>query len=174
MLTFSGDLVYLRPLEFEDLDFLYELENNPEIWEISGTLTPYSRNVLKRYLENAHRDIFEVKQLRLCICNKADETIGLIDLFEFDPKNKRAGVGLIIKESDQRNKGAGTEALELLMKYAFSILDLRQLYANVGEDNKPSIHLFKKLGFDKVGVKKDWIRSGNSFKNELLFQKINS
>ena len=130
--------------------------------------------MLKRYLENAHRDIFDVKQLRLCICNHENLTIGLIDLFEFDPKNKRAGVGLIIKESHERNKGAGTEALKLLMKYAFSILDLRQLFANVGEDNKASIHLFNKLGFELVGVKKDWIRSGNSFKSELLYQKINS
>lgn len=174
MLTFKGELVYLRPLETDDIDFLYELENNPEIWEISGTLTPYSRNVLKRYLENAHRDIFEVKQLRLCICNKENETIGLIDLFDFDPKNKRAGVGIIIKEDNDRNKGAGTEALELLMKYAFSILDLRQLYANVGEENVASIHLFSKLGFQMAGIKKDWIRSGNTFKNELLYQKINN
>lgn len=174
MLTFKGELVYLRPLETDDIDFLYELENNPEIWEISGTLTPYSRNVLKRYLENAHRDIFEVKQLRLCICNKENETIGLIDLFDFDPKNKRAGVGIIIKEDNDRNKGAGTEALELLMKYAFSILDLRQLYANVGEENVASIHLFSKLGFQMAGIKKDWIRTGNTFKNELLYQKINN
>ena len=173
MLTFKGDLVYLRPLEADDLDFLYDLENDPNIWEISGTLTPYSKQVLKRYLDNSHRDIFEVKQLRLCICNMENETIGLIDLFDFDPKNKRAGVGIIIKERQQRNKGAGTEALKLLMKYAFSILDLRQLYANVGEDNIASIHLFGNLGFELVGVKKDWIRTGNSFKNELLYQKIN-
>lgn len=174
MLKLKGDIVELRALEPEDLQFLYELENNPDIWEISGTLKPYSKHVLQLYLKNAHRDIFEVKQLRLCICNKKGQTIGLIDLYDFDPKNRRAGVGIIIMEKGERNKGAGTEALSLLMKYAFSILDLRQLFANVGEENTASIRLFSKLGFEKAGLKKDWIRAGDSYKNEYLLQKINS
>ena len=174
MLKLQGENVYLRALEPEDLMFLYSLENNPDIWEISGTLTPYSKQVLQRYLENSHRDIFEVKQLRLCICKTSDETIGLIDLFDFDPKHHRAGVGIIIAEKEDRNRGAGSEAMSLLEEYAFSVLNLRQLYANVTEDNLQSIQLFRKRGFEEVGVKKDWIRSGDGYKNELLFQKINS
>ena len=174
MVKLKGDNVSLRALEPEDLNFLYQLENNPEIWEISNTTTPYSKHVLKLYLENAHRDIYDVKQLRLCICDTTDKVIGLIDLFDFDPKHLRAGIGIIITEKGQRNQGAGSEALRLLMKYAFSILKLRQLYANVGEDNAASIHLFKKLGFEEVGLKKDWVLSESGFKNEYLFQKINA
>ena len=174
MLKLKGDKVNLRALEAEDLQFLYELENNPEIWEISGTLTPYSKHILKKYLENAHRDIYEVKQLRLCICTKDDRPIGLIDLFDFDPKHRRAGVGIIIASQGDRKKGAGSEALSLLSKYAFSILGLHQLFANVSEDNEASIKLFENLGFQKAGIKKDWIRAGEKYKNEILFQKINS
>lgn len=170
----KGESIYLRALEAEDIDFLYQLENNPSIWEISGTTTPYSRHVLKKYLENAHRDIYEVKQLRLCICKKDETVVGLIDLFDFDPKNLRAGIGLVILDDGDRNQGMGTEAVGLLCAYAFSVLKLRQLYANVMEDNKASIHLFTKLGFAPVGLKKDWILSQNGFINELLFQKINS
>ncbi|MGI9547044.1 MAG: GNAT family N-acetyltransferase [Flavobacteriaceae bacterium] len=174
MVKLKGDIVYLRALEPEDLNFLYKLENNPEIWEVSGTLTPYSKHVLQLYLKNSHRDIFEVKQLRLCICNNENEVIGLIDLYDYDPKHRRAGVGIIIMEKDQRNRGAGTEALSLMIKYAFSILDLRQIYANVGEENAASIKLFGKLGFENAGLKKDWIRAGSSYKSEYLFQKINT
>ena len=173
MLNLKGKNIDLRALEPEDLDFLYELENNPDIWEISGTVTPYSKHVLKLYLENAYRDIYDVKQLRLCICSKKNETVGLIDLFDFDPKNQRAGIGIVVLESANRNKGVGAEAIEILYKYAFTVLNLRQLYANVGEENEASIHLFKKLGFEEVGIKKDWIRSGGTYKNELLYQKIN-
>lgn len=172
MLNLQGEHVYLRALEPNDLDFLYVLENNTSIWEISGTTTPYSKHVLQLYLDNAHRDIYDVKQLRLCICNKADVLIGLIDLFDFDPKNKRAGIGVVILTPNERNKGMGSEALSLLSHYAFSTLDLRQLYVNVAEDNLASIHLFEKLGFIKVGTKKDWIFINGSFKNEILFQKI--
>lgn len=174
MLKLKGDKVMLRGLEPEDLDYLYELENTTDLWEISGTLTPYSRHVLKLYLDNAFRDIYEVKQLRLCICTPENEVIGLVDLFDFDPANLRAGIGLVISDISKRNKGVGAETIDLICSYAFTVLNLRQLYANVGADNLPSIHLFEKMGFKKAGIKKDWILSEGNFKDEVLFQKINN
>ena len=171
MVNLKGDHICLRALEPDDLNFLYELENNTAIWEISGTTTPYSKHVLKQYLDNSHRDIYDVKQLRLCIC-KAEMVLGLIDLFDFDPKNKRAGVGIVILEEKERNQGIGTEAIKLLTDYAFTTLGLRQLFANVMEDNSASLYLFKKMGFEEVGLKKDWIFSNGEFKNEVLLQKI--
>jgi diamine N-acetyltransferase len=174
MLSLKGEQIYLRALEPKDLDFLYQLENDTAIWEISGTIKPYSKKVLQLYLENSHRDIYDVKQLRLCICNKDDHCIGLIDLFDFDPKNRRAGIGVVIANTENRNKGVGAEAISLLCNYAFTTLDLHQLYANILEGNDASIHLFEKLGFSKIGVKKEWIRTNSGFKNEIIFQKINS
>lgn len=172
MLNLSGKHVYLRALEPNDLDFLYALENDTSIWEISGTTTPYSKNVLQLYLDNAHRDIYEVKQLRLCICDHKDIVLGLIDLFEFDPKNHRAGIGIVIKDDERKNKGVGAEAIQLLCDYAFLVLNLRQLFANVSEENEVSLHVFEKLGFERVGIKKDWTFSQGVYKNEILFQKI--
>lgn len=172
MLNLKGEHIYLRALEPTDLEFLYEVENNTAIWEISNTVTPYSKHVLNLYLENAHRDIYDVKQLRLCICNQTDEAIGLIDLFDFDAKNHRAGLGIVISDEGQRNKGVGAEAIALTMDYAFSTLQLRQLFANVMTDNEPSIHLFKKLGFEPVGIKKDWVFFNGGYKDEIMFQKI--
>ena len=73
MLTLSGKNINLRPLEPEDLEFIYEIENNEDLWELSSTQTPYSRFLIKQYLDNAHRDIYEVKQLRLVIETKEEE-----------------------------------------------------------------------------------------------------
>lgn len=174
MLKLSGKQIYLRALEPTDLDFLYHLENDTDNWELSGTQTPYSKAVLEFYLDNAHRDIYEVKQLRLCICNASKEVIGLIDLFDFDPKNRKAGLGLIIKNQDDRNKGFGAEAISVFCEYAFSILNLHQVYANILESNTNSIKVFEKLGFTAVGLKKDWVFSNGSFKNEILYQKFKS
>ena len=173
MVNLKGDNIYLRALEPEDLEFLYRLENNMDVWEISGTVTPYSKDVLKFYLENAHRDIYDVKQLRLVICNQKDERMGLIDLFDFDPKNKRAGLGIVIVDEKNWNKGIGAESIKLLCSYAFEVLDLKQVYANILEENVGSIHLFEKMGFKSVGIKRDWIFSNGSYKNEILFQKLN-
>ena len=121
------------------------------MWEVSNTQTPYSRFLIKQYLENAHQDIYEAKQLRLAIClNDTQKAIGLIDLFDFDPKNSRAGVGLVIADLASRNKGIGSEALELVINYSFQQLQLHQLYANIGSYNEISLQLFTKFGFQKI------------------------
>jgi diamine N-acetyltransferase len=172
MLKLKGKHINLRALEPSDLEFLYQLENNPEVWEISGTTTPYSRHTLQNYLDNAHRDIYEVKQLRLTISAISSQTLGFIDLFDFDPRHRRAGLGIVVLEEKNRNKGIGTEAISLMCDYAFTILDMHQIYAHVLEDNAASIRMFQKLGFEYTGVRKDWVLSEGVFKNELLFQKI--
>ena len=172
MVNLKGKHIQLRALEPSDLDFLYQLENDTAIWEISGTSKPYSKKVLKFYLENAHRDVYEVKQLRLCICDMDNVCLGLIDLFDFDPKNARAGMGVVISNPENRNKGIGAEAIKLFCDYAFSVLHLHQVYANILEDNTPSINLFTKLGFEEIGIKKEWIRTNTGFKNEIMYQKL--
>ncbi|MBQ4821199.1 GNAT family N-acetyltransferase [Aquimarina sp. MMG016] len=172
MLTLKGENIYLRALEPEDLDFVLEVENDEQIWEMSSTQTPYSKFVIKQYLENAHKDIYEVKQLRLVICTNDNHTLGLIDVFDFDPTHNRAGVGIVIAEAEDRGKGYGAEALELLMDYCSTHLHLHQLYANISEDNYNSIKLFENKGFRKVGVKKEWNLVGNRYKDELLYQLL--
>ena len=173
MITLKGTNIYLRALEPEDLEFVYAIENNESVWEVSNTQTPYSRFLIKQYLENAHQDIYVAKQLRLAIClNGTQKAIGLIDLFDFDPNNSRAGVGLVIADLASRNKGIGSEALELIINYSFQQLQLHQLYANIGSDNEISLQLFTKFGFQKIGIKKDWNKVQNWFKDELLFQLI--
>jgi diamine N-acetyltransferase len=174
MITLKGNTIYLRALEPEDLDFIHAVENDESIWEISNTQTPYSKYLIKQYLENAHKDIFEVKQLRLVISNYESEALGMIDLFDFDFKNKRAGVGILVKEPEDRLKGYGKEALKLLIDYCFTHLDLHQLYCNISEDNKTSIKLFKNQGFKEIGLKKDWTYVNGFFKNEYVFQLINN
>lgn len=173
MVTLTGNTIYLRALEPDDLGFIYRLENNEAIWEVSNTQTPYSRFLIRQYLENAQQDIYEAKQLRLAICkNGSFEAIGLIDLFDFDPVNNRAGVGIIIQDTDERNKGTGTEALGLLISYAFNKLQLHQLYANIDSGNVASVSLFTNFGFQLIGQKKDWIKRNNNYHDEGLYQLI--
>jgi diamine N-acetyltransferase len=173
MVTLQGNTIFLRALEPEDLVFIYRIENDENIWEVSNTQTPYSKFLITQYLENAHQDIYEAKQLRLAICKIENlEAIGLIDLFDFDPKNKRAGVGIIIQNNVDRNNGFGKEALGLMINYAFHQLQLHQLYANIGTENLPSLSLFTTFGFEKIGVKKDWNFTNNSFHDEVLLQLI--
>ena len=78
MISLLGKKVKLRALEPEDLDFLFEVENDVKNWEVSTTQKPFSRNDLKDYLLNSNKDIYEVKQLRLVIERKSDnQSVGL-------------------------------------------------------------------------------------------------
>ena len=173
MVTLKGEHIYLRALELEDLDFVYEIENDTSLWELSETLTPYSRFLIRQYLENAQQDIFEAKQLRLVICDNNDKPIGLIDVFDFNIKNKRAGIGILIKGETDRFKGYGKEALELLVNYCFTILHVHQVYANISESNLRSLKLFEGNGFKKIGLKKDWSFDGTNYTSEYILQRIN-
>jgi diamine N-acetyltransferase len=172
MMTLNGKNVNLRALEPEDLEFLYAIENNESFWEISHTQTPFSKYILRQYLENAHLDIFEAKQLRLLIEDSSTKKqIGLIDFFDFNPQHKRAGIGILI-HPDFQQKGFASEALSIFINYAFTHLGLHQLYANITTDNAKSISLFTKHKFENIGIKKDWILSQGKFKDESLFQLI--
>ncbi|HBK70703.1 MAG TPA: GNAT family N-acetyltransferase [Flavobacteriaceae bacterium] len=174
MQVLTGSKIHLRALESEDLDFLFTVENDISFWEISSTQTPFSRHILQQYLENAHLDIYEAKQLRLIIAdNKTNKSLGIIDLFDFNPQHKRAGVGILIIK-DEQQKGYASEALNLLISYSFNQLNLHQLFANITIDNKNSIQLFKKQDFIQIGIKKEWIYSQGKFKDEVLLQLLNS
>jgi diamine N-acetyltransferase len=168
----KGQHISLRALEPADIDALYAWENDSENWKVSNIQTPFSRFVLEQYIASAHQDIYSVKQLRLIICNNENKPVGCIDLFDFEPNHLRAGIGVLIADKTDRKKGYASEALELLTDYCFSTLNLHQLYCNITTDNEASVLLFQKHGFQITGIKKQWIRGGDAFKDELLLQRI--
>ena len=167
--------IRLRAIEPEDLELLYEWENNNSYWIISNTVAPFSKYTLKRYIRNSHKSIYETGQLRLMIDLIAGkQTIGTIDIFDFDPFHKRAGIGILIAEEEQRRKGYATMSLKCLTDYCFRTLQLHQLWCNILADNNESIELFQKLGFIQIGIKKDWIKTADGYLDEHMFQLVNN
>lgn len=169
--------IVLRAPEPEDIDMLYRWENDPEIWHVSNTITPFSKYILEKYIENAHLDIYQVKQLRLMIDVKENRThtrtVGAIDLFDFDPYHNRAGVGILIGDKSDRNKGIATLALKKFIDYCFNTLQLHQLYCNITKGNEDSLKLFRKCGFRITGRKAEWIKTPGKYLEELILQLIN-
>ncbi len=167
--------ILLRALEPSDVDLLYNWENDASIWHLSNTLTPFSRFALEQYVMNSHEDLFTTKQLRLMIDlveNDQTRSIGCVDLFDFDPINKRAGVGILVVK-EERGKGHASEALELMIKYAFKRLRLHQLYSNVLKGQQASLDLFKKKKFEVIGIKKQWLLVEKEWIDEYILQLIN-
>lgn len=178
MISLTGKKVMLRAVEPSDINLIYCWENDPDNWFVSNTRTPYSREIIKKYIESSNPDIYEQKQLRLMIQVREEneltlsQPIGTIDLFDFDPYNLRAGVGILIAKKEYRAKGYATDALEVLINYCFNSLGLHQLYCNISSDNAISIKLFTGSGFVLTGTKKEWLHSGKQWIDELLLQKI--
>lgn len=168
-----NEIIRLRAPEPEDLELLYRWENDPEWWKYGNTLAPYSRYQLKEYIAESHRDLFDLKQLRLMIeyC-PTDTTVGMVDLYDFDPFHRRAGVGILVDPLHQK-KRLGTETLRLLMQYAFSFLKLHQLYVHIPVGNEPSRMLFEHCGFLVTGMLKDWISSEKGYSDVMVMQCLN-
>lgn len=168
-----GEKIQLRAVEPEDVDLLYQWENDREIWHLSRTLTPFSRFDIEQYVLNAGKDIFTDKQVRMMIDKKeSSETVGAIDLFDFDPLNRRTGIGILIREN-HRNQGFAAEALKLVTGYCFETLMVHQVFANILADNDKSIRLFEKAGFKLSGNKRDWVLIESRWRDELFYQLIN-
>lgn len=169
----QDESILLRPLEPEDLEFLYSCENDTNNWHVSNTLMPFSKYILKQYIESSAQDIYTAKQLRLIIeLKEGNKPIGAIDLFDFDPYHQRAGIGIIISDISEQRKGYAYRALNLLINYCFSHLSLHQLYCNIGANNSSSINLFEKADFECVGEKKEWLKTNNGWESELIYQLI--
>lgn len=177
MRLLEGKNIKLRALEPEDLQFIFRWENNSAIWRVSETTSPYSKFIIKQYLANIEKDIYEAKQLRLMIDRyKNDEfiaTVGTVDLFDFDPFNNRAGLGILLEDQYQGN-GIAYDTLQLLIDYCFNFLHLKQLYCHVPADNIPSLKLFRKCGFEDSGLLKSWLRSVDGYIDEHILQLVSS
>lgn len=167
----KNNRIRLRGVEPKDVDYLFKVENDTSLWKVSETLIPFSRNTLKKYAESVH-DLLAQGQYRYIIedINKV-VPVGMIDLFDYDPVNRRAGVGIVISE-ESRNKGFASDALSLLLEYAKDVLKLKQVYCSMHDSNLSSIKLFESLQFVKIGERKDWFNTGQGWESELLFQRI--
>jgi diamine N-acetyltransferase len=158
-------MLRLRKIEPSDLPFLYQWENDATSWADSDTHNPLSRHDLHQYIENNTGDIYRDGQLRLMI-EQGGQTLGCIDLFDFDARNRKAAIGMYIAQ-EARGKGVGSEAVKHLLNYAFDFLHLRMVYAIISVNNQACSHIYEQLGFAPSSPLKDWTLEGDA----ILWQK---
>jgi diamine N-acetyltransferase len=161
--------IHLRALEPDDLDMLYRIENNDELWRVGTTNVPYSRYVLHEYIANTRSDIYSDRQLRMMIEDSRHQVVGIIDLVNFDPRHLRAEVGIVVEE-EKRRQGYATAAVREICRYAEQILHLHQLYDIVDMENTAALELFRKEGFNAVNTLQDWLSTGKEYHDAVLMQ----
>ncbi len=168
-----NDRISLRAVEPEDIGVMYEIENDPSLWDISNFTVPYSRYMLRRYIEDTQCDVFADKQIRLMIVGRTDPeiVIGMIDITEFTALHRRGEVGVVVRKAYRQQRYA-IDALSLLCNYVFNYLSFEQLYAHIATDNVACIQLFTACGFEQCGCLKHWLKSGNRYKDAFIFQRL--
>ncbi len=163
--------IRLRALEPEDLEILYQWENDATLWSCSDTRAPLSRYNLKEYISTSHLDINISGQVRF-VAELNGVAVGFADLFDYDAHNRRAGVGILVYDKELRGKGIGTAILMQLCGYAKNVISLHQLSASVSENNVASLRLFEACGFERCGYKREWRLNGTLWENVIDLQLI--
>lgn len=167
----ESENIRLRALEPEDLELLYEWENDSSHWITGNTRAPYSKFQLKEYISQAKNDIYSDGTLRFMVFDKiSGQTVGTIDLFDFDFHHSRVALGVFVAEKFQGN-GYASQSLQLVENYVFNFLKINQLYAYVAENNLISRKLFE-TNYEQNGYLRNWLKTPDGFENVLIFQKF--
>jgi len=167
----TGKRIYLRELNEADVSYVYRTWlNDPAVNKFLGpkktTLDELKRIVKEKFLGSKKTTLDELKQYvkerkknKNCLfmgifLKENKEHIGNIKLEPIDFDNKRTIIGILIGNKNFWGKGMGTEAIKLLVNYAFSNLGLKEINLGVLSTNKAAIKAYKKAGFQINEIKK--------------------
>ncbi len=148
-----GQRVYLRPLEAGDADVLYDWMNDPELRGLAAFAIPCT-------LDEAHAYVDRVGKAKdrawFMICRREDNRpIGETGLLRIFHPWRTADVTMIIGDRDSRGKGLASEAMALLLDYAFGELSLHRLAIGVVGFNEAALAWWTKMGFRREGIQRD-------------------
>ena len=165
----NSETVRLRAMEPEDLDLLYAIENDRSLWAVGVTSVPYSRYVLHDYIANTHNDIYADGQVRMMVESADDGVVGIADIMNFDPKNRRAEMGLVIM-NQYRRKGYAASVVRQMKRYAIEVLHLHQLYVIIADTNVAAVEVFRRADFNEAARLPQWLFDGKNYADALLLQ----
>ncbi|NLV37552.1 MAG: GNAT family N-acetyltransferase [Clostridiaceae bacterium] len=154
-----GKNVYLSPMNIEDAETYVKWLNDLEVTDgLGSSCRVTSLEGEREWLRN------NTGQYQFSIVTlKDDVLIGNCGVNEIDQLRQCADVGLFIGEEVNRNKGYGSEALELLLDYCFDYLNLNNIMLKVFSFNERAINCYKKVGFKEIGRRRQAYYSKGKF-----------
>jgi len=162
--------VYIRPIELSDATEVLRWENDVENWSSSNNDSPYQLWDIVRLIESLQNRAVS-KQARWIICDsETNKVLGAVDLCAIDLDVKEAIVGILIADKKNRGKGSAFEGLRLIEVEAVN-MGLDKLTCMIHPENKPSVTLFEKCNFKKIGQSDDKYLSDGVYIEALLFEK---
>lgn len=170
-LRIEGSQIYLRPITIEDTDNVVRWRNDRKIVENFI----YRKNISREeHLNWLHNKVEAGQVIQFIICDRqTDKPLGSIYLQNFNEESRQAEEGIFLGEEEAYGRGIGTEAAELVLKYAFETLKLHKLTARVLSYNQGSRKMHEKAGYVMESYLKDELFLNGKYEDLIFYGAIN-
>ncbi|MFP4343435.1 MAG: GNAT family N-acetyltransferase [Anaerolineales bacterium] len=148
-----GERIYLRPLERADLAHIRRWSNDPEIRRLTGEVHPMTEGDAEAFYEKVQQE--ESRVWFIIALQEDDRPVGECGLLRLFPAWRTTDLSIILGERDAWGRGYGTEAIRLLLDYAFGALNLHRVAIGVVGFNERALRFYEKVGFRREGVQRD-------------------
>jgi RimJ/RimL family protein N-acetyltransferase len=148
-----SERLYLRPIERRDLPILHTFFNDPQIRALTGEVRPTSESGMEAFLERIGNDPERV--WFAIVLKDGDRVIGECGLLRMFPTWRTTDMSMIIGDQAAWGLGYGTEAVHLLLDYAFGSLNFHRIAIGVVSSNERALDFWEKAGFKREGLQRD-------------------
>jgi diamine N-acetyltransferase len=167
-----GERVYLRPVEKDDLSLIRTWANDPEIRRLTGEVTPMTPAGAEDYFEKLSRDTDRV--WFMIVLKESGQPIGETGLLRMFPAWRTTDLSIILGQKEVWSQGYGTEAIKLMIDYAFGCLNFHRISIGVVGFNQSAIRFYEKVGFKHEGIQRDGYYYDHRYSDFVMMSLLDS
>ena len=165
----EGEKIYLSPIDVNDYELYAKWMND---YKTSRYIKQYT-NVINAASEKEFLEKLAVTPYNFAIVLKNnDKLIGNVSLVNIDNINQTAELGIFIGDDENRHHGYGTEAIKLMLNYAFNYLNLNNIFLSVYALNKNAYEAYQKIGFKTIGVRHECFYFEGKLQDEIFMELL--
>lgn len=169
----AGQGVQLRRHDRANYQLYARWYGDEEIWRLTSWMAEPMHEVgVKRLFED--REASSLEDSFAIHKEGEEEPIGVISLMNISEANASADLSVIVGERKDRDQGLGTEAIRVILRYAFEELGLNRVGLSVFEFNEAAISAYEKLGFEREGRMQRAIRRDEEYHDAILMRILDS
>lgn len=179
--TICGEKVILRPFHLEDIQPMLTILSDYEVRKLTGSVCTDKEAYSTATLEEIEKTTQWYKtrneqddRIDLAVVEKTTNNIvGEVVFNEYDDNANKVNFRILIGPAG-RNKGLGSEATALFIKYGFENLKLHKIELQVFSFNPRGEHVYIKNGFVQEGILREDLKYGNEYIDSKLYGILSS
>jgi [ribosomal protein S5]-alanine N-acetyltransferase len=170
--TLETKRLRLSVLSPDDLRSIFENFTKPDIKKILGHRSEEEYQKEERKHKNGYSCYNRSFKLFLMTDKVSETVIGRCGLHNWNAEHCRAEIGYVIHDDNFKNKGLMTEAVELIISYGFSKMNLHRIEALVSAENNASLKLLNKYNFTREGLLRQHYLNNGKYDDSLVFSLL--